>query len=61
MTAGILFPKDKDANMDNMIKMGPEADQFRHKIFTAPYFVKSMLQWYPFIYNKGAFDVDFKN
>ncbi|XP_061386102.1 uncharacterized protein LOC133321012 [Musca vetustissima] len=57
VTGNILFPNDKDANMENMLKMGPEADAFRHKVLTSPVFVNSMLQWFPFIYNKGAFDV----
>ncbi|XP_073842637.1 uncharacterized protein [Musca autumnalis] len=57
VTPNILYPNDKDANMENVFKPGPEADAFRHKIKTAPVFTKSMRQWYPFIYNKGAFDV----
>ncbi|XP_058982500.1 uncharacterized protein LOC131804121 [Musca domestica] len=57
VTANILYPNDKDANMENMLKMGPEADAFRYKVQTAPVFVNSMRQWFPFIYNKGAFDV----
>lgn len=61
MTGNILFPNDKDANMDTMMKPGPEADEFRFKVFTAPVFAKSMRQWYPFLYNKGAFDIGCKN
>ncbi|XP_075145790.1 uncharacterized protein LOC142220496 isoform X2 [Haematobia irritans] len=61
VTPMILFPKDDDSNMDNMLKMGSEADKFRHKVFTSPIYSKSMRKWYPFIYSKGAFDVEKQN
>lgn len=55
--SAILYPSDKDANMDNMMKPGPEGDKFRHKAFTNPIYVKAMKQFYPFLDNKGLFDV----
>ncbi|KAM7360750.1 uncharacterized protein ACRADG_007469 isoform 1-T2 [Cochliomyia hominivorax] len=56
----ILYPSDKDANMDNFMKPGPEGDGFRYKCFTNPIYVKAMLQFYPFLYNKGVFDLTTK-
>ncbi|KAI8118174.1 hypothetical protein CVS40_10086 [Lucilia cuprina] len=56
----ILFPSDKDANMDNFMKPGPEGDAFRFKCFTNPIYVKAMLQFYPFLDNKGIFDITTK-
>lgn len=52
-----LFPSDKDANMETFMKPGPEGDAFRYKAFTNPIYVKAMLQFYPFLYNKGLFDL----
>ncbi|XP_065354509.1 uncharacterized protein LOC135948981 [Calliphora vicina] len=53
----ILYPSDKDANMDNFMKPGPEGDVFRYKCFTNPIYVRAMLQFYPFLNNKGIFDI----
>uniref|UniRef100_A0A1A9WJF8 CHK domain-containing protein n=1 Tax=Glossina brevipalpis TaxID=37001 RepID=A0A1A9WJF8_9MUSC len=60
ITPAILLPADKDANMDNMLKPGLEGDQFRFKAFTSPPYKQAMRQLYPFLYNKGIFDINSK-
>ncbi|KAL9888373.1 uncharacterized protein ACN427_008106 isoform 1-T3 [Glossina fuscipes fuscipes] len=57
ITPAVLLPSDKDANMDSMLKPGPEGDQFRFKAFTSPFYKQAMRQLYPFLYNKGIFDI----
>ncbi|KAM8704331.1 hypothetical protein ACLKA7_008870 [Drosophila subpalustris] len=49
----VLMPSDKDSNINMMMTPGPEGDAFRYKIFTNPYFVKAIVQLYPFFKNKG--------
>ncbi|XP_064535660.1 uncharacterized protein LOC135426488 [Drosophila montana] len=49
----VLMPSDKDSSIDMMMMPGPEGDAFRYKTFINPYYVKAMLQLYPFFENKG--------
>ncbi|XP_017855875.1 PREDICTED: uncharacterized protein LOC108608813 [Drosophila arizonae] len=49
----IILPSDKDSSIDMMMTPGPEGDAFRYKTFINPYYVKAMLQLYPFFTHKG--------
>lgn len=49
----VLMPSDKDSNINMMMTPGPEGDAFRYRVLTNPYYVKAMLQLYPFLRNKG--------
>ncbi|XP_037947826.1 uncharacterized protein LOC119679505 [Teleopsis dalmanni] len=62
LTAGgvmvaVLLPSDKDANMETMLKTGPEGEEFKYKTFINPYYAKAMSQLYPFFDNKGILDI----
>ncbi|XP_034484889.1 uncharacterized protein LOC117789849 [Drosophila innubila] len=49
----VLMPSDKDSSINMMMAPGPEGDAFRYKTFINPYYVKAMVQLYPFFKNKG--------
>ncbi|KAH8382883.1 hypothetical protein KR009_005693 [Drosophila setifemur] len=53
-----LMPSDKDSNMDKLLSPGPEADAYRYKTFTNPYYVKAMRQLLPFFDRKGLLDFE---
>ncbi|BFF89750.1 uncharacterized protein DMAD_08429 [Drosophila madeirensis] len=53
----VLFPSDKDSNMDMIMGAGPEADALREKSFKNPYYADAMRQLLPFFDNKGLLDL----
>ncbi|XP_034664625.1 uncharacterized protein LOC117898992 [Drosophila subobscura] len=53
----VLFPSDKDSNMDKLMGAGPEADALREKSFKNPYYADAMRQLLPFFDNKGLLDM----
>ncbi|EDW34164.1 GL22098 [Drosophila persimilis] len=52
----VLFPSDKDANMEKLMGVGPEAEALRDRSFRNPYYAKAMTQLLPFFDNKGLLD-----
>jgi len=49
----VLMPPDTDVNLDMVWALDPEGDAVRYKIYVNPYYIKAMVQLFPFFYNKG--------
>ncbi|XP_053959816.1 uncharacterized protein LOC128864258 isoform X2 [Anastrepha ludens] len=56
LLAVVLFPTDKDSNINSLLSPSEEAQRFRLKLYTSPAFKEAMLDILPFYYNRGVFN-----